>query len=81
MEASGERLVPPRRGPGGLWGQILETFSISYGSRGGPGFLGIGVGDGYNPVLGPGGNLKEGEQHLAPAGLTTKHLRSKQLSI
>ena len=28
---------------GGLWGQILETVSISYGSRGGPGAEGIRV--------------------------------------
>ena len=72
-------------------GQILDTFSISYGSRREPGVAAIGVGEGDKLVLGPGGNLKEGEQHLAPAGLTTKplapagltakHLRSKQLSI
>ena len=80
MEASGERLVPSRRSPGGLW-QILETFSISYGSRGEPGAEGTRVFGGKEVVLGTGGNLKEGEQHLAPAGLTTKHLRSKQLSI
>ena len=82
------RLWPPGCGRG----QILETFGISYGSRGEPGAEGTGVRRGYNMVLGPGGeDYRRGEQHLAPAGLTTKplapagltakHLRSKQLSI
>ena len=65
MEASGELLVPPRRGPGGLRGQILETFSISYGSRGGPGAEGTAVLGGNDTVLGPGGeDYRRGEQHL-----------------
>ena len=70
LEASGERLVPPRRGPGGLWGQILETFSISYGSRGGPGFLSTGVGEGYDVVLAPEGeDYRRGEQYLSTSWL------------
>ena len=67
--------MPPGRGPGGLWGQILETLSISYGSRGGPGVEGTAVLEGNNMVLGPGGeDYRKVEQYLAPAGLTTKHL-------
>ena len=58
-----------------MWGQILETFRLFYGSRGGPGFLSTGVGEGDRVVLAPGGeDIQEGgNSTLAPAGLTAKH--------
>ena len=51
----GERLVRPRGGPGGLCGQNLETFTISHGSRGGPGAEGTAVLEANGMVVGPWG--------------------------
>ena len=74
LEGPGRALGTVRRALG-LWGQILDTFSMSCGSTGEPGAEGTGWFEGYNLVLGPGGeDYRRGEQYLAPAGWTAKHL-------
>ena len=60
------RLWPPGCGRG----QILETFSISYRSRAGPGAEGIRVFQANDMVLTPGGeDYRRGEQHLSTSWL------------
>ena len=60
LEALGTLLDALRKRLGGLWGQILQTFSASHGSRRGPGVQGTVLFHGYRGVLGPGGTIKGG---------------------
>ena len=58
--------------PRDLQGRILETFSNSHESKGGPGAEGTGVGGGDRVLLGPGGeDYRRGEQHLSTSWLSS----------